>query len=125
MTKLSISEQCRRVGIDRRTYYDRLARGVKDLFAPSNRKPRRSVPDHIKPLLKENGICNRMYFARLDKGWSEFEASHVLPNSYICYYHNGKTVSSQLSRSKYWQFLNYVNEKGVSPEEAFERVTKK
>lgn len=122
--KLTITEQCRRAGIDRKTYYYRLKKGETDLFAPliRQRKPKRSVPDHIKPLLKENNIPNRLYFNRLDKGWTEFEASHVLPNSFICHYHNGKTISSQLSENKYKYFLSLVNSKGLSTEEALHRI---
>ncbi len=120
--ELSIVKQCKLAGIDRRTYYTRLARGDKDLFAPTNRKPRRSVPDHIKPLLEKNGIPNKMFFARLDKGWTEFEAANVLPNSDTCYYHNGKTVCSQLSKYKYYYFLDLINRKGMTPEEALQRL---
>ena len=122
MTKLSVSEQCRRAGIDRRTYYDRLARGKTDLFAPTNRNPRRSVPDHIKSILEKNGIPNRMFFARLDKGWTEFEASNVLPHANTIYKINGKTISSQLSKYKYYYFLDLVNNKGFTQEEALHRL---
>lgn len=121
MKKLSISEQCRRAGIDRKTYYARLARGKTDLFAPTDRKPRRSIPDHIKPILKENNITNKMFFARLDKGWTEFEAANVLPRVVI-YKINGKSIRSQLSEYKYYYFLQLINEKGFTPEEALHRL---
>ena len=120
--KLSISEQCRRAGIDRTTYYDRLKRGETDLFAPT-RSCKQFVPDHITQLLKEKGISRSTYFKRLEKGWSEFEASNVVPYAEV-YKINGKTVRSQLGKNKYQAFLKLVNHKGMSVEEAFENVDK-
>lgn len=118
--KLSISEQCRRAGIDRKTYYQRLKAGKTDLFAPPKLK-KRHIPDHIKQILKEKGIRKDTYFARLERGWSEFEASHVLPNAET-YKINGKSAYSQLDRIKYQQFIHIINEEGLSPEEALDRL---
>lgn len=119
--KLSISEQCRRAGIDRKTYYDRLARGKTDLFAPS-KIHKRHIPEHLEPLLKEKGISRSTYFARIKRGWSEFEAANVLPESHTTYYHNGKSVHSQLGKHRYHRFMHFVNNERLSPEEALHRV---
>lgn len=122
MKKLSISEQCRRVGIDRKTYYDRLKRGKTDLFAPAQQMTKRYIPEHLEPLLKEKGISRCTYFARLERGWTEFEAANVLPGSHTTYYHNGKSVHSQLGKHRYHRFIHFINNERLSPEEALHRV---
>lgn len=122
MTKLSISEQCRRAGIDRKTYYNRLARGETDLFAPSKLK-KRPISEETRTLLKKNNIRLSTYWRRIDRGWTEFEAANVLPKAEI-YKINGKSVFSQLSKYKFWRFLQLINEKGMTPEEAFDNVNK-
>lgn len=119
--KLTITEQCRRAGIDRTTYYNRLRKGETDLFAPT-RSNKRFIPDHIVQLLKEKGISRSTYLKRLDYGWSEFEAANVLPSSHTTYYHNGKSVCSQLGKHRYHRFLHFVNNERLSPEEALHRV---
>ena len=120
MKKLSISEQCKRAGIDRTTYYTRLKRGDKDLFAPikNKRKPKRKMSAEIRELLKKNNIQPYTYYNRLDKGWTEFEASNVRTNAHIYHYYKGKTVRSYMTESKYQYFLFLVNRKGLSTEEA-------
>ena len=122
MAGLSISERCRRAGIDRKTYYQRLARGETDLFAPPKIQ-KRHIPDETRKLMKEKGISKSTYFSRLSRGWSEFEASNVVPHSDILKI-NGKSVWSQLTRSQYSSFYVYMDRYGLSMEEAFERVTK-
>lgn len=118
--KLSISEQCRRAGINRKTYYERLARGKTDLFAPS-KIHKREIPEHLEPLLKEKGISRSTYFARIERGWTEFEAANVLPNAET-YMINGKSVRSQLNSHKYHRFIHLINSEGLSIEEALHRV---
>ena len=120
MAGLSISERCRRAGIDRKTYYQRLARGETDLFAPPKIK-KRHIPDETRKLMKEKGISKSTYFSRLSRGWSEFEASNVVPHSDILKI-NGKSVWSQLTRSQYSNFYIYMDRYGLSMEEAFEKV---
>lgn len=122
MTKLSISEQCRRAGIDRKTYYYRLRKGEQDLFAPSNRKKPQFITPELAELLKKNGISKHMYHNRIYLGWTVFEASNVLPNSDV-YTVNGKSVHSQLSKSKYCNFIHLINDRGMSVEDAFNKIT--
>ena len=121
MKKLSISEKCRQAGISRKTYYQRLASGKKNLFAPAHTLTKRYIPDKIRQLIKENGISRSTYFKRIESGWSMVEASCVIPSVEV-YKINGKSVHSQLSKNKYRAFLKLIYEKGMSVEEAFENV---
>ena len=122
MKKLSISEQCRRAGIDLSTYYKRLKKGVTDPLAPSIRKKYQRMTKELAELLIKNGISKDLYRIRISKGWSEFEAANVLPNSHYCHYHNGKTVRSQLGENKYRSFIKIINNERLSVEEALNRL---
>lgn len=122
MKKLSISEKCRRAGIGRSTYYQRLARGDKDLFAPLKTR-KRPISEETRNLLKQNGIGFSTYRRRIELGWTEFEASNIRPYAEV-YRIKGKSVHSLLSKSKYQTFLKLIYEEEMSVEEAFERVNK-
>ena len=121
MAGLSISERCRRAGIDRKTYYQRLARGKTDLFAPP--KIKKKISSETLKLLEQNGIKRSAYFTRLRRGWSEFEASHVAPYSDV-YRINGKSVFSQLTKTEYCNFYTYIDRYGLTIEEAFKKANK-
>ena len=105
----SISQMCREAGIDRKTYYNRRKRGGKDLFKPT--KYNRLSKEIIKAL-EENGISRVQYCARIHKGWSEWEASHVPVNADQYLYYNGKTVHSQLTPLQYGHYRNLYYYKG-------------
>lgn len=117
----TIAQKCREAGIHYHTYCYRVRKGWANPFVELQHKP---MTPELKELLKANGISHELYHTRKAKGWTEFEAANVLPNSHICYMHNGKSIRSQLSHGKYCYLKSLVNLKGMSVEEAFKHVTK-
>lgn len=117
----SIAQRCKEAGIRRETYYQRLKRGKKDLFAPPYGDTKRHVPEHIKPLLKKNGISRNNYLLRINRGWTEFEAANIKPYAEV-YKVNGQSVYSLLGRTRYNRFIFLINEEGLSFEEALQKV---
>ncbi len=117
---MNVSKWCRDNGVNRYTYYkykrERRLGELKNVV----KKPRNMERGRI---LRENGISYSLYNSRKRLGWSETEAMYTPKYQYRL--PDGRLLIHALpKRYQYHAAWCYINEEGMSVEEAYEAVTK-
>jgi len=114
-----VKKFCTTYNIPRSTYYlYKKQRKLGELKALV-RKPRDIERARI---LKENGINYTTYKMRVASGWSETEARYTPPYQYRL--PDGRLLAHALTINQYHQAWSYINDEGMSVEEAYEVALK-
>lgn len=112
-----IKKFCTTYNIPRSTYYlYKRQRKLGELKA-SVRKPRDTERARI---LKENGVNYYTYKWRIANGWSETEARYTPAYQYRL--PDGRLLKHALTINQYHQAWLYINDEGMSVEEAYNTV---
>lgn len=117
---MNVSKWCRDNNINRYTYYKYKREHRLNELKNVVKKPRNMERGKV---LKENGISYSLYSSRKRLGWSETEAMYTPKYQYRL--PDGRLLIHALPKKhQYHTAWQYINEEGMSVEEAYEAVTK-